>query len=372
MNRRSFTFGAALIAAAAVTSRAAGSNHATGEPLTDHEATIRALRPPKRERPVIAVVMDERGSETTDTLVPFGVFAHSGLAEVHLLSAADRPVDLFPALKVRPTLTLEAFDRQHPDGPDYLIVPASHRIESPSLVPWIARHHAGGAIIAGVCAGAKTVAAAGLLDGREGTTHWYELDGLRDLAPDMRWRRDRRYVVDDRVVTTTGVTASIPVSMAIVEAIAGPQHASALGRELGVQDWSARHDSDAFAVSRAAITTGLAGRMAFWNRKSVAVRVEPGVSEIALALTADAWSRTYRSAAFAVSSSAEVTTRHGLQILVERAPSERFDIEARLPAETPATALDLALADIEQAFGRRVASFVALQLEYPSDLIGQG
>jgi hypothetical protein len=92
------------------------------------------------------------------------------------------------------------------------------------------------------------------------------------------------------------------------------------------------------------------------------------MSEVALALTADAYSRTYRSKAVSISSSAaEVRTRGGLLILPDRltgSPKTPNCILNPLDDTKPVVALDAALRDIADTYGRATAAFVALQLEY--------
>ena len=113
---------------------------------------------------------------------------------------------LFPALKVEPQATIAEFDAQHPDGADYVIVPAMSRDDDPAALQWIRSQSAKKAIIIGVCAGAKVVGDAGLLHGKRATTHWYSIKELREKHPTMRYVEDRRLVVDDGVATTTGIT----------------------------------------------------------------------------------------------------------------------------------------------------------------------
>ena len=141
---------------------------------------------------------------------------------------------LFPALKVEPQATVADFDAQHPDGADYVIVPAMSRDDDPTALQWIKSQAEKGAIIVGVCAGAKVVGNTGLLDGRRATTHWYYLKELRAKHPAIRYVPDRRLVVDRGVATTTGITASMPMSLTLIEAIAGRDKADAVGRDLGL------------------------------------------------------------------------------------------------------------------------------------------
>ena len=65
---------------------------------------------------------------------------------------------------------------------------------------------------------------------------------------------------------------------------------------MGVSEWGTQHDSDSFHFGLrsydmygAAIGSGWFGRS-----ETVGVPVSPGVDEIAVALTADVYSRTYR------------------------------------------------------------------------------
>ena len=104
---------------------------------------------------------------------------------------------LFPALKVEPDATIAQFDALHPEGADYVIVPAMSRDDDPTVIKWIKAQAAKDAIIIGVCAGAKVVANAGLLDGKRATTHWYYLEELLVRHPNIRYVADRRFVVDE-------------------------------------------------------------------------------------------------------------------------------------------------------------------------------
>jgi putative intracellular protease/amidase len=109
------------------------------------------------------------------------------------------------------------FDARHPDGADYVIVPAMSRDDDPAVLEWLKSQASKGAIVIGVCAGAKVVGEAGLLDGKRATTHWYFIKELRKEHPAVRYVEDRRFVVDQGVATTTGITASMP-SLTLIEA----------------------------------------------------------------------------------------------------------------------------------------------------------
>jgi transcriptional regulator GlxA family with amidase domain len=327
-----------------------------------------ALRPPKRERPLIAIIGINEETEVTDYVMPYGILRRAGVADVVALATGPGPVDLYPALRVEPDATVADFDARHPEGADYVIVPAMSRDDDPVALGWINAQAARGATVVGVCAGAKIVGAAGLLDGKRATTHWFYVDDLRRRHPSAVYVPDRRLVADTGVVTTTGITASMPMMLTLIEAIAGRDRAEGVARDLGLFVWDARHDSGAFKLTRPFALTVAANVLAFWNREELGIDLAPGIDEVSLALVADAWSKTYRSRTRTFASSAEaVVTRSGLRVLPDRVATS-WPAERLLPAigdRPPARALDEALQGIEGRYGRRTADAVAVQLEYP-------
>lgn len=334
----------------------------------ESEAALAALRPPKRERPLIAIIGINDATEITDYLMPYGILKRAGVADVVALATGPGPVALYPALTIEPDATAEAFDAEHPQGADFVIVPAMEPHDDPAALAWIRSQAAKGATVIGVCAGATVVGAAGLLDGKRATTHWYYREQLREETPTVRYIPDRRLVVDGAIATTTGITASMPMMLTLVEAIAGREKAERVARDLGVAHWDARHDSAAFRFNRRLAMTATRNVLAFWKREEIGLALTPGIDEVSLALVADAWSRTYRSHAvtFAGATGA-VETRSGIRIVPDRIAAD-WPAERTLPAignRRPAEALDDALGEIAARYGDRTAAVVAMQLEYP-------
>jgi transcriptional regulator GlxA family with amidase domain len=187
--------------------------------VAETEALLAALKPPKRARPVIASIGINDATETTDYLMPYGILRRADVADVVLLATQPGPVTLFPALTVQPHATVAEFDARYPDGADYVVVPAMSRDDDSQVMSWLKSQAAKRALIVGVCAGATVVAEAGLLNGKRATTHWYYLEKMLERHPAIRYVADRRIVVDEGVATTTGVSASMPVALTLIEAI---------------------------------------------------------------------------------------------------------------------------------------------------------
>lgn len=218
------------------------------------------------------------------------------------------------------------------------------------------------------------VGASGLLDGKRAATHWYSVGELRDRHPSIRYVADRRFVVDQGVATTTGITASMPMMLTLIEAIAGRRKAEAVAHELGLTGWDARHASGAFKFTRPFALTAISNTLAFWDREQLGLELTPGMDEVSLALVADAWSRTYRSRAVTISATTEaVTSRNGMRILPDQVIAN-WASEARIAGfehQPPAVALDQALRNIADRYGTDTTDFVAMQLEYPKQSAAQ-
>jgi putative intracellular protease/amidase len=331
-------------------------------------ATLAALKPPKRQRPLIAVIGINDATETTDYVMPTGILRRADVADVLLVATGAGPVKLYPALTVEPDTTAAEFDTRHPDGADYVIVPAMIRDDDPAALQWIRGQASKGATVIGVCVGVQVVAAAGLLDGKRGTAHWYVLKELREEHPSMQYVPNRRIVADRGVVTTTGITASMPMSLTLIEAIAGREKAETVARDLGVDHWDARHTSDVFKLTLPFALTVMGNRVAIWNREQLGVEVSQGIDEVSLALVADAWSRTYRSRALTLAASPGViATRSGIRVIPDHVGNDwpKEDVVVGSQDRAPAQALDQTLSDIATRYGPRTRYVVAMQLEYP-------
>lgn len=95
----------------------------------------------------------------------------------------------------------------------------------------------------------------------------------------------------------------------------------------------------------------------------LSIEVEDGADDIALALVADAWSRSGRASVQAVSASGRVTLRSGLVLLAPSAASGA-PLQAFSPGVKPVRQLDSALCDIAQRYGSARRDWVMQEMEY--------
>ncbi|WP_043722276.1 GlxA family transcriptional regulator [Nocardia asiatica] len=92
--------------------------------------------------------------------------------------------------------------------------------------------HAGGARIVGLCLGSWAVAASGLADGREVTTHWAAAAELARAFPAVRVRADTLWSDLGDVVTSAGVAAALDCCLHLVRGDLGSKAATELARAL--------------------------------------------------------------------------------------------------------------------------------------------
>lgn len=330
--------------------------HASDERLPSYQARF------EREQPVVAVLAQNQMTELTDFVVPLGVLRRAGVARVLAVATDAGVVQLMPALSVRAETSIAEFQRDYPQGADYLIVPAVHDSQEPRLLDFIRQQAALGTSIIGICDGALPLAYAGLLDGRRATGHWYSRSQRLSDFPDTQWQENRRYVVDGRLMTTAGVSAALPASLALVEAIAGTAKASTLAQQLGVSDWSTRHDSEAFSFGSQGYLTAAGNYLARWRHETFAVTLHPGLDEVSLALRVDAWARTFLTHVQGVAHQ-PLFSAGGLEFMPQRADASDLQ-ELPGDATSAVQTLDEALTAIASRYGTATRRLVAAQLEY--------
>ena len=110
---------------------------------------------------------------------------------------------------------------------------ATQRVER-AVTRWLVQAARGGAHIASVCTGAFILGEAGLLDGRECTTHWSRTGELAKRFPRADVLEDRLFVTDGNVTTSAGIASGIDMALALIEQTDGPLVAAQVAREMVV------------------------------------------------------------------------------------------------------------------------------------------
>lgn len=118
---------------------------------------------------------------------------------------------------------------------DAIIVPGwRETLDEPPrlLLDALARAHARGVQIVGLCYGTHVLASAGLLDGRRATTHWGLADEMARRFPKVSIDPDVLYVEDGNVLTSAGTAASLDACLHVLRKQLGATVANRTARRL--------------------------------------------------------------------------------------------------------------------------------------------
>src|SRR5262245_51656688 len=109
---------------------------------------------------------------------------------------------------------------------DVLLVPGGmgtrRGVDDATLTGWIAARAREVELLLSVCTGAALLARAGVLDGRRATTNKLAFDWVASQGPRVQWIRRARWVDDGNVVTSSGVSAGIDMSLHVIARTVDP------------------------------------------------------------------------------------------------------------------------------------------------------
>lgn len=310
-------------------------------------------------KPLVVILAEPRGTVPADVMNPYAILAESGAVDVKVVSPTRAPVRLSPGHGwLAPQSTLA--DLAKGPRPDVVILPAMEAEDDPARAAWLRAQVKAGSRILAICNGARTLANTGLLDGRTAAVHWYSHKRMMKAHPKVAWVRDRRWVTDGPITTTTGISAAEPATLHLLESLAGRGVMLATAARLRLPAPDPRHEGGDYRLTLKGMAVTVANRAAFWAREDVALPLAPGFDERALGAAMDGWSRTYRSSAW-VEGAAATRSRRGLVVYRSR---DLPTLERRAPLPSPEVTASV-FGQIRRAYGERTARFVALQFEHP-------
>ncbi|MGH7780336.1 MAG: DJ-1/PfpI family protein [Candidatus Binataceae bacterium] len=84
------------------------------------------------------------------------------------------------------------------------------------MLAWLRERAKTTALMTSVCTGAAILAQAGLLDGRRATTNKFSFKWVTEQGPRVDWVKEARWVEDGKFLTSSGVSAGIDMTLAII------------------------------------------------------------------------------------------------------------------------------------------------------------
>jgi putative intracellular protease/amidase/YHS domain-containing protein len=202
-------------------------------------------------KPRNVAILIYQGVELLDFAGPGEVFAVAQTIEgqrafnVYTVAASGDAVVSQGFAKITPQYTIENCPR-----PEIIVVPGgatNNAMRDEKVMAWIKTATRDAEIAMSVCTGAFMLARAGLLDGRNATTHWASIGRLKKEAPTATVMENTRFVDNGQVLTTAGVSAGIDGALRVVDRLLGRLAAQLTARHMEY-DWKPMKKPEASAA----------------------------------------------------------------------------------------------------------------------------
>jgi transcriptional regulator GlxA family with amidase domain len=188
-----------------------------------------------RLRSVVAIV--DHGFATFELAIPCEIFGvdrtPEGMPEFDFTVCSVRPGPIRSGMGF--SLTAEHGLERVADADLVVVIPTGLDYQPPAeLSAALQAAVARGAVVASLCTGAFTLARAGLMQGRQATTHWMHERAFADAFPEVELVHDVLYVEDGPVITSAGTAAGIDMCLNLVRRAYGSETANSIARRMVV------------------------------------------------------------------------------------------------------------------------------------------
>jgi transcriptional regulator GlxA family with amidase domain len=188
----------------------------------------------------VAIVVSD-GAQALDVAGPLDVFAEANANlpahqryEVSLVGSRAGTVTCSNGMQLAVPFGYADTDAQF----DLVLVAGGPQLPdsrpSSDFLAWLQHQARGASRFGSVCNGAFLLAHAGLIDGRNVTTHWADAGRLSDEFPQACVQPDRIFIRDGRLFTSAGVTAGIDLCLSLVAEDWGHEMAVRVAKRLVV------------------------------------------------------------------------------------------------------------------------------------------
>lgn len=156
-----------------------------------------------------------------DIIGPYEVLSKLPSSQIYLTGLEKKVYRDTYGLKIQADYSIDEVSQA-----DILLIPGGLGIDtllkSTELLNWIQKIDNTTQWTTSVCSGSLLLAQAGLLNGKNCTTHWRRKEQLHIFDVLVK---DERYVQDGKFITSAGVSAGIDMALYLVSKIAGDQTA---------------------------------------------------------------------------------------------------------------------------------------------------
>ena len=227
MKRRVFLRNSALAGAAIGITSVSGTTCQLAQSDNQNAQNLSAangnkLTPPAKGKINVAFLISN-GATMIDYAGPWEVFQDVHVAargsdmdeqmpfELFTVSDTTEPIVGSAGLKIVPNYSFQSAPQ-----PKVIVIPAQGG-RSKAMFDWLAKAGEGADVVMSVCTGAFILARAGVLDGKQATTHHDFIDRLEKEYPKIDIKRGLRFVEGPKISTAGGLTSGIDLALRVVE-----------------------------------------------------------------------------------------------------------------------------------------------------------
>ncbi len=187
------------------------------------------------------------GFETLDLFGPLEFFGWLP-AEFSITTVSENPG--YVTCRSGQRVAVDCLLSESPDF-DLILVPGGPGtpVESPNeaINDWIRAASKKADIVMSVCTGSALLARAGVLDGHKATTNKMEFNWAIQFGPNVDWVGKARWIEDGKFFTSSGVSAGMDMSLAVISHILGRKTAKHVAK-CAEYSWTEDATSDPFAI----------------------------------------------------------------------------------------------------------------------------
>lgn len=190
--------------------------------------------------------------EVLDFAGPFEVFSVAGLRTMSIPPFDVYTVAQFDTINARNHLTIKpTYTFEKAPKADILVIPGGggyyadgtpfgsrREMNNPIVLKWIQEQAAQAQLTLSVCTGSLILAKAGLLEGKDATTHFLAIDSLKNISDTITVKENVRFVDNGTIMTSEGVSAGIDMSLHVVSKLLGKETADETARYMQYDYWN--------------------------------------------------------------------------------------------------------------------------------------
>ena len=176
----------------------------------------------------LSIVIPETPSNLSSVILAFEVFT---MANEYYADIGNKPVFKIQLVSnAKKSVLHNGLFSIHPDvyssdnpKTDLIVIPAldehiQHSLQcNIELIEWVTNQYKLGAEVASLCTGAFLLAAAGILDGKQCSTHWQAAGVFKQMFPDLELKTEKIITDEQGVYTTGGAISSMNLILYIIE-----------------------------------------------------------------------------------------------------------------------------------------------------------